>query len=89
MKISNKLFISILIEKLKKADESLGEIDSFLYYKGITDYNGFHKDKEKYETISKELELKYPELCNNLHKSWELTRETSLLLKELLDGILE
>jgi hypothetical protein len=87
MKISNKLFLSMLKERLTKAKEDLDNADSILYYQGITDYDGYHKDIVKYEEINDELKAKYPELHDNLCKSWSLVRNASLLLDELLEGM--
>jgi hypothetical protein len=87
MKIKNKFFLTILKKTLTKSKKDLEIVDGFLYYHGITDYDGFHKDIEKYEKIENELKINYPEVYDNLIKCWELVRSSSLLLDELLDGI--
>lgn len=90
MKISNKLFASILIEKLKKAENDLKIANDFLYNHGFGTTESIRATPEKQEAANlfeNEIENKYPEVYKNITKTWTLVRETHSLIKELLDGI--
>lgn len=92
MKISNKLFVLLLREKLDKAHNDLRIVDDILYYRGFDTIYNIRTSTEKQEAekaFEKELEDKYPEVYKNLSISWSSVRDTRNLIKELLDGIKE
>lgn len=88
MKVSNKFFINILLERLKNTKEKIEKADEILYHGGIApSYKEYNAHRDKFEGLRKELATEYPNLVENIAESWDNVRAASLLLSDLIEGL--